>query len=58
MKVGNHIFWVTSIIAALVLLWIGSDFFYGLSEDYPVFNTMGLMFAASIWTLGLVCRYL
>ena len=26
MKLGNRLFWVTSIIAALILLWIGSDF--------------------------------
>jgi hypothetical protein len=58
MKVGNHIFWATAIIAALVLLWVVSDFFYGLSEDFPVFNTAGLMVAASILTLGLVCRHL
>ena len=57
MKLGNRLFWVTSIIAALILV-DRFRFFYGLSEDFPVFNTMGLMFAASIWTLGLVCRYL
>jgi hypothetical protein len=58
MNVGNRIFWATTIIAVLVLLWVVSDFFYGLSGDFPVFNTAGLMVAASISTLGLVCRYL
>ena len=57
MRIGNHIFWTASVLAALILLWVADNLLYGMSEDYPVLNVTALAFAAVIWLLGFLCRF-
>lgn len=57
MRIGNHIFWTASILAALMLLWVADNLLYGMSENYPVLDVTALIFAAVIWLLGLLGRF-
>jgi hypothetical protein len=57
MKLGNHLFWTASILAALILLWVADNLIYGMSGDFPVLNITALVFAAAIWILGLLGRF-
>jgi hypothetical protein len=56
MKAGNALFWIATIFASLISLWVISDYLYGLSEGFPVFNVTALVLAVVIWLLGLFCR--
>jgi len=56
MRAGSAVFWVATVIAGLILLWVASDYFYGLSAGFPVLNISALVFAVVIWLIGLFCR--
>jgi len=56
MRVGQTIFWLTSFFAALILLWAVSNYFYNLSESYPVFNVTAAALAGILLLVGLMCR--
>jgi hypothetical protein len=58
MKVGRTLFWLSTVFAALALLWVASDVFYGLSNNYPpTLDITGLVLAAAIWAVGWLCRF-
>jgi TRAP-type C4-dicarboxylate transport system permease small subunit len=57
MKVGNALFWLASLFAALILLWTASDYFSNLGESYPVLNVPAVLLAGAIWLVGLLCRH-
>jgi hypothetical protein len=57
MKVGNALFWLTTVFAALILLWAAADYFYNLSNDYPVLNVTAVIVAGAVWLVGLLCRH-
>jgi len=57
MKVRSALFWMATILAGLIALWVVSDYLYDLSEGFfPVLNVHALVIAAVIWLLGLIFR--
>jgi hypothetical protein len=56
MKIRSALFWLTTILAGLIVLWVAWDYLYGLSEGFPVLNVHALLIAAVIWLLGFFFR--
>ncbi len=57
MTVGRTLFWLSTLFAAVALLWVVSDLFFAMSNNYPpTLNITGLILAAVIWSVGWVCR--
>jgi hypothetical protein len=54
MKVARRIFWFSTFLAAVIVLWVA---LYGLSGPDPVLNVPALTLAAAIWLLGLLARF-
>ena len=52
MKIRSALFWLTTILAGLIVLWVAWDYLYGL----PVLNVHALLIAAVIWLLGFFFR--
>jgi hypothetical protein len=58
MTVGRTLFWLFTAATALLLLWVVSDVFWGMSNDYPpTINITGLVLAVVIGAIGWFCRY-
>ena len=57
MKIRHAIFWLASALAALITLWVVSDFLFGIETRFPVINFAGLLLAAAIWGVGWICRF-
>lgn len=57
MKVGQFLFWTSTIFAGLILLWAVSDYLANWSENYPVLDVPALALAAVVWLVGLLFRY-
>jgi hypothetical protein len=56
-RAGSTIFWLATAFAAAIILWVASDFLYGLGQDFPVVNLPGVILAAAIWAVGWLCRF-
>jgi len=56
MKIRSALFWLTTVLAGLIVLWVAWDYLYGLSEGFPVLNVHALLIAAVIWLLGFFFR--
>jgi hypothetical protein len=52
MKARYAIFWTATAVAAALLLWVASDFMFGLEAKFPIINVPGLILAAAIWLVG------
>jgi hypothetical protein len=58
MTVGRTIFWLSTIVASLAVLWVLSDLFYGISNNYPpTLDITGIAFAIVIWSIGWLCLF-
>jgi hypothetical protein len=51
------IFWIASAIAVALTLWVAADFLFGVETRFPVINVPGLILAAAIWGIGLLCWF-
>jgi hypothetical protein len=56
MRFGSALFWLATILAGLIVLWVALDFLFGLSGKFPVVDVTALEFAAVIWLIGFFCR--
>jgi len=56
MRTQHAVFWLASVLAALIMLWVAWDFLYGFGQRFPVINIPGLVLAAAIWSVGWLCR--
>lgn len=56
MRARYAIFWTTSAITAVLLLWVLYEFLYGFGQNFPVIDVPGLVVAAAIWVVGWICR--
>ncbi len=58
MTLGRTLFWLSTLLAGVAVLWVVSDVFYGMSNDYPpTLDITGIVAAAFIWTLGWLCWF-
>jgi len=56
MTAGRTLFWLSTLLAGLAVLWVISDVFYRLSNSYPpTLDVTGIAAAAAIWAIGWLC---
>jgi hypothetical protein len=55
---GEAVYWTTTVIAGLMVAWVGWGYWYNIEKGDPVFSIIPLLFAVAIWLAGWVCRKL
>jgi len=55
---GGFLFWVTSIIAALIVVWVLWNFLWDWQGGAPIIRLPLLLIAGVIWLVGWGCRAL
>jgi hypothetical protein len=55
---GDIIYWLATIIAALMLIFVVGDLFISWAQGQPILRMFALMTALLIWLIGRACRAL
>jgi len=55
-QLGKIIFWLATIIAGLIVVWVGFNYVYNIDSAYPILPVAPLLFAGVIWLVGWTCR--
>jgi hypothetical protein len=55
-RVRKIIYWVASIIAALLVLWVIWGYVYNVERHEPIIYFFPLVLAVVIWLVGRACR--
>jgi hypothetical protein len=58
LNVGRVIYWLTTIIAVLIVIFAVGDFFINWAEGAPILRIFAFVAAAAVWLIGRVCRSL
>jgi len=53
---GELIYWTTTAIAGLILVFIVWGYLQNTDKGYPVIPIVPLLFAGAIWLAGRACR--
>ena len=54
---GELIYWVATIVAGLIVIFVAWGYVSNISEGYPVIPIAPLLCAGAIWLAGRVCRH-
>ena len=55
---GSIIYWLTTIIAALMFVFAIADFFISWAQSTPIVRVFALVTAAAVWLIGRALRAL
>jgi hypothetical protein len=55
---GRTLYWLATIIAALMAVFAVADFFIGWAQGAPIVRIVALIAAAIVWLIGRFCRAL
>ena len=55
---GRILYWMTTIIAALIAVFAVADFFMGWAQGAPIVRIVAFVAAAAVWLVGRLCRAL
>jgi hypothetical protein len=53
---GRTLYWLATIIAALIVVFALGDFFISWAEGAPIVRIFAFIAAAAIWLIGRACR--
>jgi hypothetical protein len=53
---GQTIYWMTTIIAVLIVVWVAWSYVSNMTEGYPVVPIIPLLVAGAVWLVGWACR--
>jgi hypothetical protein len=53
---GELIYWVATIVAGLIVVFVAWDYVYNIAEGDPVIPIFPLLCAGAIWLAGRACR--
>ena len=56
LSTGDVIYWLATIIAALMFVFVLADFFFSRAEGRPILQVFALLTALLFWLIGRVCR--
>jgi hypothetical protein len=56
--VGRTLYWLTTTIAAIIVVFAVADFFISLAQGAPIVRVFAFMAAALVWLIGRACRAL
>ena len=55
---GRVLYWLTTIVAVLMLVFAVADFFIGWTQGTPILRIFAFTAAAMVWLIGRICRSL
>jgi hypothetical protein len=58
MNVGRTLYWLATIVAALILVFALADFFIGWAQGAPIVRVVAFIAAVAAWLIGRACRAL
>jgi len=58
MNVGRTLYWLATIVAALILVFALGDFFTGWAQGAPIVRVVAFIAAVAVWLIGRACRAL
>jgi len=56
--VGRTLYWLTTTIAAIIVVFAVADFFISWAQGAPIVRVFAFMAAALVWLIGRACRAL
>jgi multisubunit Na+/H+ antiporter MnhG subunit len=54
--VGRTLYWLTTTIAAIIVVFAVADFFISWAQGAPIVRVFAFMAAALVWLIGRACR--
>jgi hypothetical protein len=58
LNAGRVIYWLTTTIAVLIVIFAVADFFANWAEGAPILRIFAFIAAALVWLIGRICRSL
>ena len=58
LSVGRTLYWLATIIAAVMVIFAVADFFIAWAQGAPIVRVVALVAAAIVWLIGRFCRAL
>ena len=58
LRVGPTLYWMATIIAALIVIFAVADFFIGWAQGAPILRIVAFVTAFVVWLIGRICRAL
>ena len=58
LNAGRVIYWLTTTIAVLIVIFAVADFFVNWAEGAPILRIFAFIAAALVWLIGRICRSL
>jgi hypothetical protein len=58
LSVGRTLYWLATIIAAIMVIFAVADLFIGWAQGAPIVRIVALVAAAIVWLIGRFCRSL
>lgn len=58
LSVGRTLYWLATIIAAIMVIFAVADLFIGWAQGAPIVRIVALVAAAIVWLIGRFCRAL
>ena len=55
---GRVLYWLTTIVAALIVIFAVADFFISWAQGTPILRIFAFIVAALVWLIGRICRSL
>jgi hypothetical protein len=55
---GRTLYWMATIIAALIVVFAVADFFIGWAQGAPIVRIVAFIVAVAVWLIGRLCRAL
>jgi hypothetical protein len=58
LSVGRTLYWLATIIAAVMVVFAAADFFIGWAQGAPILRIFAFVAAAAVWLIGRALRAL
>jgi len=58
MNVGRTLYWLATIVAALIVIFALADFFIGWAQGASIVRVVAIIAAVAVWLIGRACRAL
>jgi hypothetical protein len=55
---GRILYWLATIVAALIVVFAVADFFIGWTQGAPILRIFAFIAAAAVWLIGRACHAL
>jgi hypothetical protein len=58
LRAGPTVYWLATIIAALIVVFAVADFFISWAQGAPIVRVVAFVAALAVWLVGRICRAL